>query len=300
VRVRRCGQWERAGGKQVQWDSDPRPHVSSSETDEVKVGRPMADERTESSTRVADVLLQFVSGPETLGVSAIARDLDLSKAVVHRILRTLLDRDLLSVEPSSRRYRLGPAAAALGARALRDVQLRRVALPVLSQLVARTGETATVSTRLADGRVYLDQVISEREIKMTVELGRRFPLHAGSSGRAILAFLDPDEQARILGSPLEALTTETIVDREALGARLADVRLRGVAESGGERQAGAASLAAPVFNVDGEAVGALSVCGPIDRFTASAREAIAPVVLKSADDVSRKLGWCGGLPGRGE
>jgi len=256
----------------------------------------MVEDRTEASGRVADVLLQFMGASDTLGVSAIARDLGLSKAVVHRILRTLVDRDLLTVEPSSRGYRLGPGAAALGARALRGAQLRPAALPELRELQIRTGETTTISARVADGRVYLDQVVSEKEIKMTVEVGRRFPLHAGSSGRAILAFLPPDDQARVLDGPLEALTPETIVDRDALRARLDAVRRTGIAESGGERQAGAASLAAPVFDVDGHPIGALSVCGPIHRFTESVRTTFAPMVLESADAVSRALGWHGGLP----
>jgi DNA-binding IclR family transcriptional regulator len=255
-----------------------------------------SDDRTESTGRVADVLLQFMGTSDTLGVSAIARDLGLSKAVVHRILRTLVDRDLLVVEPSSHGYRLGPGVAALGARALRDAHLRPSALPLLRDLQARTGETTTISARVAGGRVYLDQVVSTKEIKMTVDVGQHFPLHAGSSGRAILAFLPPADQTLVIDGPLEALTPGTIVDRVELRTILGEVRRTGIAESGGERQAGAASLAAPVFDVDGHPIGALSVCGPIHRFTDDVRKTFAPMVLESADAVSRALGWRGGLP----
>jgi IclR family acetate operon transcriptional repressor len=256
----------------------------------------MSDDRTESSARVADVLLQFMGASDTLGVSAIARELGLSKAVVHRILRTLVDRGMLDIEPATRAYRLGPGVAALGARALRDTHLRPAALPVLRHLQKQTGETTTISARVGDGRVYLDQVVSAKEIKMTVELGRLFPLHAGSSGRAILAFLPQEDQHRVVDRPLDALTPETIVDSETLRARLAEVRETGIAESGGERQVGAASMAAPVFDVDGHPVGALSVCGPVSRFTDGVREQFAPLVVQSADEVSRALGWHGGLP----
>ena len=68
-------------------------------------------------------------------------------------------------------------------------------MPVLRELQAGTGETTTVSAYVPGGRVYLDQVESAQEIKMTVELGRRFPLHAGSSSTCILAFL-PDAEMR--------------------------------------------------------------------------------------------------------
>jgi DNA-binding IclR family transcriptional regulator len=251
---------------------------------------------TESSGRVADVLLQFLGGAHSLGVSAIARELGLSKAVVHRILRSLVDRGLLEVDPETRAYGLGPATVALGARALRDAKLRPVALPELRELQKLTGETTTVSVRVPEGRVYLDQVVSEQEIRMTVELGRRFPLHAGSTGRAIMAFLPSSEQDALLAGDLEPLTPDTIIDADKLRSVLRAVRATGIAESGGERQLGAASLAAPIFDLDGRPIGALSVCGPLSRFTGDLREDFAPLVTRSADSVSRALGWQGGLP----
>ena len=151
---------------------------------------------TETATRVADVLLLFTDGPDSLGVSAIARSLGLSKTVVHRTLSSLVERRFLVSNPRTREYALGPALASLGARALRESGLRTAALPVMRRLHDITGETVTVSARVPGGRVYLDQVESTREIKMTVELGRRFPLHAGSSSTCILAFLPEAERIR--------------------------------------------------------------------------------------------------------
>jgi DNA-binding IclR family transcriptional regulator len=255
---------------------------------------------TEAAARVADVLLLFTDGPASLGVSAIARRLGLSKAVVHRILRTLTDRGLLVADPVSRGYRLGPAAAALGARAMRESTLRGAAMPVLRELQRSTDETTTISARVPGGRVYLDQVESAQEIKMTVEVGRRFPLHAASSSTCILAFLPPHEQEAVLTGELAAMTGRTVTDVEALRARLVEVREVGYAHSVGERQSGAASVAAPVFAFDGTVVGAISVCGPADRVDDAARARFVPLLTEAADRVSRALGWRGGLPGRTE
>lgn len=257
----------------------------------------MADSTgTEGAARVADVLLAFMDGPDSLGVSAIARELDLSKAVVHRILQTLVQRGLLTADTGTRAYHLGPAAAALGARALRESDLRAIAMPVLRELQQATGETTTISALVAGGRVYLDQVESVREIKMTVEVGRRFPLHAGSSSTCMLAFLPADQQKAVLSAPLERLTARTVTDPETLRARLADARRHGYARSGGERQEGAGSVAAPVFGVDGSVLGAVSVCGPADRVDAAARERFVPPLTAAADRISRGMGWRGGLP----
>ena len=251
---------------------------------------------TEGAGRVADVLLDFLEGPNSLGVSALARDLGLSKAVVHRILQTLVQRGLLEPDPGNREYRLGPSAAALGARALRGLDLRVTAMPVLRELQRSTGETTTISAHVPGGRVYLDQVESAREIKMTVELGRRFPLHAGSSGTCILAFLPDTEVEAVLAGPLDLLTHRTIVDTARLRQRISDVRVHGFACSEGERQEGAGSVAAPVFGVDGLVKGAISVCGPADRVDAAARDRFVPLLTSAADRVSRELGWRGGLP----
>src|SRR3954468_21774266 len=137
-----------------------------------KATGPLVAAGTEAASRVADVLLMFASGPSALGVSEIARELRLSKAVVHRILQSLASRSLVSADPGTREYRLGPGAIALGARALRDFDLRSAARPTLRRLRDLTRETTTLSALLGDARLYLDQYESLQEIKMTVPLGR--------------------------------------------------------------------------------------------------------------------------------
>ena len=241
------------------------------------------------AARVADVLLTFAGSGEQQGVSEISRRLGLSKAVVHRILRSLVSRRLVSWDEMSGGYRLGPAAT-LGARALRDLNLRENALPVLRQLQQESGETATVSELVGVSRVYLDQAPSLKEVKMTVEIGRPFPLHAGASSRAIMAFAPPDLRQQTLEGPLEALTPKTIVDREALELSISHVASVGAAASFGERQYGAASVAAPLLGNDGHAIGAVSTCGPVDRFDEAAVERLLPLVRSAAHEVSSRIG----------
>jgi DNA-binding IclR family transcriptional regulator len=246
---------------------------------------------TEAATRVADVLLMFTGGPAAMGVTEIARELGLSKAVVHRILQSLAARSLVRADANTREYRLGPGAIALGARALRDFDLRQAAQPTLRRMRDVTNETTTLSARVQDSRIYLDQYESPQEIKMTVELGRRYPLHAGASSRAILAFLPEEAIERIIAEGLDRLTPETIRNPRELRRRLADTRACGYAVSKGERQAAAGSVAAPVFGIDGGVVGSISVCGPVDRFDDAAVARYLPIVVSSAAEISRALGW---------
>jgi len=251
---------------------------------------------TTTADRVADVLFAFISGPASLGVSEVARELNVSKAVVYRIFQSLVSRKFLQVDPGTRSYRLGPSATALGARALRDLDMRRAARPVLEALRDKTDETTTLTELVGDSRVYLDQFESRQSIRMTVELGRPHALHAGGSGKSILAFLPPERQEELIERGLTRVTPATITDPDRLRDELRDVEACGYAVSLGERQHDAGSVASPVFGADGWVIGSLSVCGPVGRFDDATVAAHAELVLAAAREVSRRMGWSGPYP----
>jgi IclR family acetate operon transcriptional repressor len=246
-----------------------------------------------SVERAVDVLNAFTEadGP-TLGVTELARELDLSKAVVHRILTSLRGKGLVTVDEDTRRYSLGPAALALGLTYLRHIDVRDQARGALRELSERTNETATLSIRRGDTRIYVDQVTPPREVRMAVQLGLPQPLHAGASSKAFLAHLPEAELARYLSGNLHRLTALTVVDADALRRDLDVIRGRGYAVSFGERQEGAGSVAAPVFDHEGSAVAVISVCGPVERFRGEVDE-IAPLLVESTQGLSRTLGWEG-------
>lgn len=252
---------------------------------------------TETAGRVIDVLLLFTDGTDELGVSRIARELGLSKAVVHRILQTLVARGMVTLDQQTRLYQLGPTTAALGARALRDLDLRAVAAGTLRRLQEETNETVTLTALVPGGRAYVDQIVSTHEVKMTVELGRRFPLHAGSSGKSVLAFLPEQRREEILANGLTALTGSTPTDPVELRAELSAIQDLGYASSAGERQADAGSVAAPLFGLDGDVRGAVSICGPRSRFTPEFVRDCAPRVVDAAHHISKALGWTGTTEG---
>jgi len=243
---------------------------------------------TVTATRVADVLLAVASRESSAGVTELARELDLSKAVVHRILRSLVASELLATQEDGR-YALGSAAARLGARAWGNFDLRLAAQDELRDLRGRTGETCTVSALAGRSRVFLDQVVSPHEIGMTVRLGHPLPLHAGATGRAILAFVPAELREHVLAHGLPSLTDVTVTDREELERVLDEVRQSGFAVSRGERQAGAAAIAAPVFVAGDVVVGAVSVCGPWDRLTDPVLRSYAPLLTEATARISDRL-----------
>lgn len=230
-----------------------------------------------------------------VGVSELARSLGLSKAVVHRVVRTLVASGFFSFDEKLRRYRLGPGAVSVGLAALAQIEVPKVAQPYLERLVEQTGETATLSARYGDKRMYLSQVLSPQEIRMSVQLGQLYPLHAGGSSKAILAALDAEQQRQYVHTvPLDALTDITIQDPERLLRELEEISRRGYSVSLGERQAGAASVAAAVFDATGKVHGSISVCGPVNRLDQSRIDEFGPLVAETAATVSRQLGFRAG------
>lgn len=257
----------------------------------------MADRRrAESSTvaRATQVLTALIDAPD-VGVSELSRRFGWPKSVTHRVLTTLTSAGFLIREPERHRYRLGPTVLRLGFAALARADLHRLSLPHLRTLRDRTGETATVTVLSDDERVYVDQVESSHPVRQIIEAGTRAPLYLGASSKAILAHLPPDRQAQILELAAQATRADgTPLDVAALAAELPTIRGRGFAVSRGERIAGAASVAAPIFGHRGNVIGSISVAGVTVRLSTVDLEAIGPLVRSTAEALSRELGWHSG------
>lgn len=252
--------------------------------------RPAASSSASTVERAADVLLLFASSSATtLGVTEIAQQLGLSKASVHRILSSLRKKGIVEIDPVTRRYLLGPVIVSLGLTYLSKLDVRRVAHPELVALSRETFETATLSIRAGEHRVYVDQVTPDREVLMSVQIGLPHPLHAGASSKAFLAFLPPAEIEFYLENTLEQVTPSTVTDRDQLRRQITEIRRRGYALSFGERQAGAGSVAAPVFDYQNLPIAVISVCGPAERL-AQEVDLCAAALLDTTRRVSAQMG----------
>jgi IclR family transcriptional regulator, acetate operon repressor len=243
---------------------------------------------TESADRVADVLLLLMDSTEPLGVTEVAAELGMGKSVAHRVLRSLASRNLVEQAAGTAGYLLGPAAVAMGARALSLSKLESEAAPLLRELRDRTQETTLLSRPVAGGRVHVAQFESRRPVRMTVELGVFRPWHAGASGKILLAYAEPEfrERAIALESELYDLDEDAI---RSLNEDLRHARERGYVMSSGERNPDAGAVAAPVFGVRGVVIAAISVCGPRSRFTTAHADRIAPLLLTVTQRVSARL-----------
>ena len=216
---------------------------------------------TDGAARVVHVLEALGRSPEGLGVSDLARMLDVHRSTASRLLGTLAANGMVERDPISQRYRLGARMVGLAATAIARMPVVSQARPELEQLSAATSETVNLAILDRFHVVYVDQVTPAVTVVMASWVGRRSPVHASSSGKVLLAWGDPRSRQTLLRRRLDALTGRTITDPAELRRILDDARRRGYASSNGELEEGLVSIAAPVL-IDGRAVAAVSISGP--------------------------------------
>ncbi len=247
-----------------------------------------------SVANAARVLKAFTPSEREWGVSDLARRLGIAKSTAHRLLATLTDEGLLEQDGSSGRYRLGLAVFDMAAAA-QSMDLHEAVLSPMTELRNRTGETVQVA--VLDGRevVYVERLDSPNTLRLFLEVGRRNSAHSTGCGKALLACLAPDQLERVLkGWTLTSKTPHTITGHVALRADLAESRRRGYAVNRRESEAGVISVAAPIRDISGRAVAAISVAGPAERLEPHELQ-LAQVTMEVAATVSRRLGHRGAV-----
>jgi IclR family transcriptional regulator, KDG regulon repressor len=222
----------------------------------------------------------------------IARTLDLPVPTTHRILMALKQRGYVSQHEETKRFRLGVGALHLGDRAQASVDLRSLSRPVLKRLSRETGETALLTVVAPGGSrgVCLERVETAQPLRLSVQPGRRVPLHAGASQKALLAFLPEDEVERVLSQPLERLCERTIVDPSVLRTELTRIRERGWARSAEETNLGVSGIAIPVVSGRGGVVCAIGIAGPSARLDDARIASEFRQVASAAEEIATALG----------
>jgi len=245
--------------------------------------------------QAVDVLDCFTGEDSNLSLADLNTMLEFPKSTIHRIVISLLDAGVLYYDQKTQQYSLGTKVLRWGGSLLNRLKIQDIVRSYLESFRNQTGETATLTVLVGLKRMYLAQVESNSEIRMSVELGKLLPLHAGANGKVILAFAEQRLFDQVISEQsLPSLTDTTITDKNQFREELQRIREDGFAVSLGERVYDSVSVAAPLFSISGELVGSIGLSGPVHRFTAEKAREWGPLISKTAKEISRTMVW---IPG---
>jgi DNA-binding IclR family transcriptional regulator len=205
----------------------------------------------------AVVLLDALARPDgSFSLAELALATGLHRATAHRLLKSLEVHGLARLDARTTRWSLGPRLVQLGRRASDSMPLRALALPVLGRLRDDTGESVQLFVRQGNDRVCIASLESPHGLRTIVAVGAVFPLPLGSAGRVLSA------------DRLDASSPRWM-------------------QSVAERESGVASVSAPITELDGTIIAAVSISGPIERIGRTPGSQFGPAVSAAAAEIEQ-------------
>ena len=242
--------------------------------------------------KILEVLQGSGSG---LGLKAISDATGIHKSTAHRFLKHL-EREGYLICTEAGAYLIGPRLSQMTARVNPQANLQTVARPVLWELWKSTQETVNLAVLDQNTVLYVEVMESPHEFRLSSRVGTRRPLHATALGKALAAFLPDDARDSILSTiSFQPSTQKTIMNMVQFRRELQKIQRQGYALDDEEAVLGARCVSAPVLDSRGEAVGAVSVSGPVTRLNLNQVATLADAVTSAARSISVAMGFHAGV-----
>lgn len=252
----------------------------------------MTERLIQSIERAADILELFLFSDSELSVKEISEKLVLSKSTIHGLLKTLEYRGYLQQNPENQKYRLGLKLFELGHHMSKQLDIAKIAHPIIKKLVEQLKETVHLVVRQQDELIYVEKEDGPHSLRIYSHVGKKAPIHCTGAGKAVLAYQDEEEIDRILlNVPLESFTPHTITDRDEIKNQLINVRKKGYSIDDEEIELGLKCVAAPIFDYRGNAIASISCASPKIRLDDERLPKVIERVKGAALEISQKLGY---------
>ncbi|MFD1415851.1 IclR family transcriptional regulator [Oceanobacillus jeddahense] len=238
-----------------------------------------------SVQRAIDILKCFDEKNDELTLTEIADQTELAKSTATRLLGTLEENNFVEREVTSGKYRLGKELYFLGHTAGRSMEIKEVAKATMLRLREQLKETINLYVLEGENRVCIQQFESLQSVKHIVQIGQKLPLTVGASGKVLLAY-QPKEFIE------EVMSKQVMVkSKQDLLTELYRIVEERYVESIEEREVGTSAAAAPIFDIHGNMVAALSVSGPAHRFNPSKKADLKTILIAAALEISSNMGY---------
>jgi IclR family KDG regulon transcriptional repressor len=245
----------------------------------------------QSLERAFAILEEIARNRDGISLAELSKRVALHNSTTFHLVKTMAQLGYLEQGRDSKRYRIGRHLFTLAAGALDEIELVRLATPVLEDLARRTGECSHFAVCSGDNVVVLARTAGSGMFQMADRVGVVRPAHCTALGKVLLAGFSADQLERYLAShELRPFTPKTITEPDALKRELEAVRRTGIGFDDGEFDAEARCVAVPVHDFTGQVIGAIGISGPIWRLSIQALQEKAQQVREAAIALSRELG----------
>ncbi|NEU31276.1 IclR family transcriptional regulator [bacterium LRH843] len=243
-----------------------------------------------SVDKAIDIIILLSQKP-SLTLKEVYEELQLPASTCFNIMNTLQKRGFVEKDRFTSRFKLGLTLMKLGMQIYNDIDINKIALPIMKELVSKFGETSYLS--IIDYSSYMGVVIEKIESQKTVtvirSIGSKVPLYASATGKSLLSGLDNDELEKYFSKvKFERYTNKTITNKEKLMDELTEIRINGFAKTENDMGDGVSAISAPIKDYQGKVVAAISVSGPSNRLEEQI-PLIIPEVKKAAKKISHKI-----------
>jgi IclR family transcriptional regulator, KDG regulon repressor len=242
-----------------------------------------------SVKRTFEILKAVASARDGLGISELARDLNMAKSTVHGMTSALEDVGALVRDSVTKRYALGFTVFELGRAAYSQVDLKSLARPVMENLMEKTHTSVFLGAQNGEHITVLDIVESKSELKITSPIGTTMPLTAGAVGKVLLSRMEEEEALRLLRKKgLTRYTANTLTDLEAYLGEIRFVREMGYATDDEEYILGVRAVASPVLE-ESRLVAVLWAVGFKAGLNEESMKSLITETRKAADEINERI-----------
>jgi IclR family transcriptional regulator, KDG regulon repressor len=258
----------------------------------LEVNKMERENLVKSVSRALHIIDIVSSEKDGLGVTEIAKQMDINKSSVYRILSTLVQYGYIEQDKETERYKLGYKFLDISSKLLESIDLRREAKPYLRELEKETNEVIHLVVYDQGEVIYIEKLEGTETLRMHSKVGKRAPMHCTGVGKAILAHLPLNVVLEIIERKgLPKHTDFTITDRDALLKELEKVKQKGYALDLEENEYGIRCIAVPIFDYSGNVVAAVSISGPTIRMTDERIEKLQERIRHIGRQISERLGY---------
>lgn len=230
--------------------------------------------------------------PMGFTLTEIINQLDISKSSAFRITSTLIYKNYLQKNESTKKITLSRKMLTLGVSSVNEQSLVEVSIDVMRALRDDLKESVFLGILINNEGTILEQVTSSYPVKLSVELGTRYSIHSSVGGKSILAFLPSKESDAIIKKmTLSKFTDKTIVSKKEFRKVLSLVAEQGYAIDHGEDIDGINCIGAPILNEYGYPVAAIWISAPSGRLKSEDFIEKGQIVKQYAAIISEKLGF---------